>query len=118
MFKKIKFTSLLLLFATFALTFAACGDDDDEPEYKDYDGTLYGEWIEVGPRWYCDYYYFGSDGQGTHGQWDVDCEWVNDEEDITWYTVDDEYIYIDGRKMSYYCDGTILEMNGKTYYAQ
>lgn len=105
-----------------AAGFASCSDDDDDndgPSNKEYDGTLYGEWIESGGgRYYKDYYYFSSSrpGTGTHGQYDVDLEWAVDEEDITWYTVNDEYLYIDGRKHQYECDGSVLYIDGKRYH--
>lgn len=108
--------SLLFVALIMSVTLTACGDDDDDLSFTEHDGTLYGEWVEVGPRYYCDYYDFRSDGTGYHGQWDVDLEWVNDEEEIKWYTVDDKYIYIDGRKYEYFCDGSVLEFRGKTYY--
>lgn len=45
---------------------------------------------------------------------------MNEDEDITWYTVDEEYLYINGARYKYHCSGTSLdiEMNGRTrlYY--
>lgn len=112
-----KLRSLLAatLLSAAAICFTSCSDNDDEPSNKEHDGTLYGEWIEAGARYYKDYYYFDSDGTGTHGQYDVDIDETGDEEDFTWYTVDDEYLYIDGRQHEYECDGSVLYIGSKRY---
>ena len=38
------------------------------------------------------------------------------DDDIKWYTVDDKYLYIDGTKYAYSCDGSSLRIGNKTYY--
>lgn len=112
-----KFRTMLAatLVAAAAIGFTSCSDDDDELSNKEHDGTLYCEWVEASARYYKDYYYFDSDGTGTHGLYDVDIDETGDEEDFTWYTVDDKYLYIDGRQHEYWCDGTELYIDGKRY---
>lgn len=99
---------------------SACSDDEDTSN-KEYDGTLYGEWIEDSDnRYVFDYYCFYSDGTGIHGSYESDIDWINEDDEIRWYTINREYLYIDGAKYEYSCDGSTLEikMNGKTkrYY--
>ncbi len=99
---------------------SACSDDEDTSN-KEYDGTLYGEWIEDSDnRYVFDYYCFYSDGTGMHGSYESDIDWINEDDEIRWYTINREYLYIDGAKYEYSCDGSTLEikMNGKTkrYY--
>lgn len=103
----------------------SCSDDTDDADNellnKEYDGTLYGEWVEDSDnRYIFDYYCFYSDGTGIHGSYEPDIDWVNEDDDIKWYTVNDEYLYIDGAMYEYSCDGSTLEieMNGRTrhYY--
>ena len=104
--------------------FASCDKDDDEPQGngesmadKEHDASLYGEWIDDNGNTYVyDYYCFYSDGTGIHGSYEIDIDFVNEDEDITWYTVDDKYLYIDGTRHEYSCDGTSLTINikGKT----
>lgn len=99
---------------------SACSDDEDTSN-KEYDGTLYGEWIEDSDnRYVFDYYCFYSDGTGIHGSYESDIDWINEDDEIRWYTTNREYLYIDGAKYEYSCDGSTLEikMNGKTkrYY--
>ena len=97
-----------------SIGFASCGDDD-EPENKKHDATLYGEWVSTSGRYVHDYYSFYSDGTGIHGSYESDIDWVNEDEDITWYTVDDEVLYIDGRPHSYDCDGSSLRIEDEYY---
>lgn len=85
--------------------------------YKEYDASLYGEWVaNDGKKYVHDYYSFNSDGTGIHGSYESDIDWVNEEDDIKWYTVDNEYLYINGAKYYYSCDGSTLRIGNKTYY--
>ena len=98
----------------------ACNDDEDTSN-KEYDGTLYGEWIEDSDnRYVFDYYCFYSDGTGIHGSYESNIDWINEDDEIRWHTRNREYLYIDGAKYEYSCDGSTLEikMKGKTkrYY--
>lgn len=101
-----------------SVSLASCSDDDDDAENKELDASLYGEWIETssGNRYVFDYYHFYSDGTGIHGSYESDIDWVNEDDDITWYTIDHEYLCIDGNKYEYQCDGTtlVIHMNGRT----
>lgn len=96
----------------------SCDDDNDAAGgAKELDGTLYGEWVESsGNHYVFDYYYFSSNGTGIHGSYESDIDWVNEDDDIKWYTVNDKYLYINGVKHEYYCNGSTLEItrNGKT----
>lgn len=117
----LKFIVMAVFTAMVTLSFTACSDDDDEPANKEYDSSLFGEWVEDSDNSYVfDYYCFYSDGTGIHGSYESDIDLVNEEDDITWYTVDDEYLYINGRRYRYSCSGSSLdiEMNGRTrhYY--
>lgn len=102
--------------------FTSCSDDDDEnTSNREHHAAFYGEWVEdSGNRYVFDYYSFYSDGKGIHGSYESDIDWVNEDEDITWYTVDEEYLYINGARYKYHCSGTSrdIEMNGRTrhYY--
>lgn len=115
-----KVSNILFVFiAMAAISFVSC--DNEESLNKEYDGTLFGEWVEDSSnRYVFDYYYFSSDGTGIHGSYESDIDWVNEDDDINWYTVNDEYLYIDGTKYEYSCDGSTLEIkrNGKVrrYY--
>lgn len=109
--------SLILTYTVVALV-TGCGLlDDDSMNNKEYDATLYGEWVAFndGKRYVHDYYSFYSDGTGIHGSYESDIDWINEEDDITWYTVDDSYLYIDGRKYNYSCDGSSLSIGNKKY---
>lgn len=109
--KKLNYLALLLVAVLSAVSFSSCSDDDDVDD-KELDGCLFGEWVEMGGNRYVhDYYCFYSDGTGTHGSWESDIDWVNEDDDIKWYTVDDEYLYINGARYEYSCDGSILEIN-------
>lgn len=103
------------ILATICILLQSCSKDD-ESSVKEYDGTLYGEWIGTSGYYYRDYIYFGASGDGTKGSWDVDLDWAEDEEDFKWYTKDDKTLYIDGRAYKYWCDGSELEIhwNNKT----
>lgn len=107
---------MLILSISTSVTLSACSDDD-EPANAEHDTSLYGEWVESsGNRYVFDYYHFYSDGTGIHGSYESDIDWVNEDDDIKWYTVDKKYLYIDGAQYEYSCDGSSLEikMNGKT----
>lgn len=109
--KKLNYLALLLVAVLSAVSFSSCSDDDDVDD-KELDGCLFGEWVEMGGNRYVhDYYCFYSDGTGTHGSWESNIDWVNEDDDIKWYTVDDEYLYINGARYEYSCDGSILEIN-------
>ena len=117
--KKLKMFSFLFLVAVMSAMFTACSkDDDDDVSNKQHDATLWGEWVATndGRKYVHDYYSFYSDGTGIHGSYESDIDWVNEDDDITWFTVDDKYIYIDGRRYEYDCDGSSLYLNGKRYY--
>lgn len=106
---------LAVLFVGFALI--SCSNDDDSPSNKEHDGTLYGEWVQTndGKKYVHDYYSFYSDGTGWHGSYESDIDWVNEDEEIKWYTVDKKYLYINGTKYQYSCDGSSLRIGNKTY---
>lgn len=95
----------------------SCGSDEDGdggPSNKEHDASLYGEWIyDGGNRYVYDYYRFYSDGTGIHGSWESDIDQVNEDDDIKWYTVDDKYLYIDGTRYEYSCDGSTFEVKIK-----
>lgn len=123
--KTIKLFGLLMLCISFALT--SCGGDDDEPDGSgmDHDGCLEGEWVSyTGKSDLYEYLYFDSDdGTGIEGWYESDIDYVDEDNDFTWYTVDDEYLYIDGSRYEYWCDGSELELTTpkgqtKTYYAK
>ena len=109
--------SFTLVFVLAALFISCSSLDDDSISGKEHDATLYGEWVAYndGKRYVHDYYSFYSDGIGIHGSYESDIDWINEEDDITWYTVDDTYLYIDGRKYKYSCDGTSLSIGNKKY---
>ena len=113
---------MMLLISLGTLMFAACSDDDyDDYADKEHDPTLFGEWVEDSDNNYVfDYYCFYSDGTGIHGSYESDIDWVNEDDDIHWYTVDDKFIFINGAKYAYSCDGSKfeIEIKGKTrrYY--
>mgnify|MGYP004545211693 CR=1 FL=1 len=76
----------------------------------DHDAALFDEWIEQDGKAYVHgYICFYSDGTGIAGSWESDIDWVN-EEDFTWYTVNDKYLYIDGRRYKYSRANDILEI--------
>lgn len=123
----------MLLFAAVAISasLTACGDDDDDNEpgtengQQDHDGCLEGEWISYsGASDLYKYLYFDSDdGTGIEGWYESYIDSVDEDTDFTWYTVDDKYLFIDGVKYTYWCDGTELELTSpkgreETYYAK
>lgn len=118
--KYLLFLAVLMFTFIGALLVSCSSDDDDSWSTKDHDGTLYGEWIAYndGKKHVHDYYYFYSDGTGIHGSYESDIDLVNEDDDIKWYTVDNKYLYIDGKKYSYSCDGSSLCIGNKTYYAR
>ena len=119
---------VLLLAVMFSVGFVSCDKDDDEEDEgregkgslnKEHDATLYGEWVEDSDnRYVFDYYCFYSDGTGIHGSYESDIDYVNEDEDIEWYTEGKKYLYIDGAKYEYDCDGSSLEIviKGKRRY--
>ena len=113
-------TLTLLATLIMGLSFVSCSSDDNDENYpsnKEHDLSLYGEWVaNDGKKYVHDYYSFYSDGTGIHGSYESDIDWVNEEDDITWYTVDNKYLYIDGIKHQYSCDGSTLHIGNKTYY--
>lgn len=63
-----------------------------------------------------DYYSFYSDGTGIHGSYESDIDGVNEDDNINWYTVDNNYLYINGVKFAYSCDGSSLRIGNMTYH--
>ena len=116
--KKLKIFSFLFFVAIMSAMLTGCSkDDDDDTANKQHDASLFGEWVANDGRKYVhDYYSFYSDGTGIHGSYESDIDWVNEDDDIKWYTVDNKYLYIDGTKYSYSCDGSSLRIGNKTYY--
>ena len=88
--RKMKLFSLMFLFAIVGALFTGCSSDDDEDlSTKEHDASLYGEWVaNDGKKYVHDYYSFYSDGTGIHGSYESDIDWVNEDDDIKWYTVD------------------------------
>ena len=111
-----KHLSSILLLAFVCTMFASC-DDEPDPAEREHDSNLIGEWIEYGGKYkhIADYYFFYSDGTCLHGTYDRDIDWVDEDDEYEWYTVDNKYLYIDGAKYKYSCDGTTLEFDKKTY---
>lgn len=113
-----KYIQLLVagIIATIAISLSSCGDDNDEPNVKEYDGTLYGEWISTSGYAAKDYIYFSSTrpGYGTKGNYDASIDLIENEEDITWYTVGDKTLYINGKGYDYWCDGSELQIKWKS----
>ncbi|MCD8302850.1 MAG: hypothetical protein LUC44_07515 [Prevotellaceae bacterium] len=109
---------MLMAIATTSLVLFSCSDDDDNANHE-HDKYLCHEWVEITGNYYADYYYFNSNGTGIHGSYDQDLDWLSEDDDISWYTID-EYLYIDGAEYKYSIDGSNLEMtrNGRTrtYY--
>lgn len=104
----------LCLFGTIS-----CAEDKLAPSVKEYDGTLLGEWVEDdGNSYVHGYLCFYSDGTGISGSYEPNIDWVNEDNDIEWYSVNDKYLYIDGAKYEYSCDGSTLELSikGRTRY--
>lgn len=116
--KKLKMFTFLLFVTIISAVFMGCSKDDEEEDgNKQHDATLFGEWIaNDGKKYVHDYYSFYSDGTGIHGSYESDIDLVNEDDDIKWYTVDNKYLYINGAKYSYSCDGSQLHMAGKVYY--
>lgn len=98
----------LLCMVLVSVCFSSCSDD--EPDGAEHDYNLDGEWVDGwGKPWVHTYLYFNADdGTGIAGSYEDDIDWVNEEEEFKWYTVDDEWLYIDGKKYSYSCDGSSL----------
>ncbi len=95
-------------------------EDGSDSGNREHHSSLLGEWIEEDGGYVYDYYSFYSDGTGIHGSYEWDIDWVNEDEDIEWYTVDKKYLYINGARYRYWCDGSTLEIEIKgeirTYY--
>jgi len=115
-----KFKLFLMMFCTMLAvsSFSSCKDDDDSNANKEFDSTLYGEWIENDGNTYVHgYMRFDSDGTGISGSYESDIDWVNEDDDFQWYTANDEYLYINGTCYKYWCDGSSLtteSASGKT----
>ena len=92
-----KFLSTLLLIVSINALLTSCGDEPD-PAEREHDSNLIGEWIEYGGKfkYIADYYYFYSDGTCLHGNYERDIDWVDEDDEYEWYTVDNKYLYIDG----------------------
>lgn len=105
-----------LLFVTIisATLFSCSSDDDDDYSSKGHDATLYGEWVANDGKYSHDYYSFYSDGTGIHGSYESKIDMTHEDEDFKWYTEDCKYLYIDGAKYEYSCDGTSLYIKGKS----
>lgn len=116
--KKLFLLSAMLLFTFMSALLVSCSsDDDDSSSNKEHDATLFGEWVaNDGKKYVHDYYSFYSDGTGIHGSYESDIDLVNEDDDIKWYTVNNEYLYINGTKHYYSCDGSTLHIGNKTYY--
>lgn len=113
------FTIVMCMCAISGMTFIGCNsDDDDEPSNKEFDSSVLGEWVETNGKYstLADYYYFYSDGTVTHGSYEWKIDWVNEDDEYKWFTIDRKYLYIDGIKYEYSCNGSTLELtrNGKT----
>lgn len=108
----------MLLFTFMSALLVSCSsDDDDSSSNKEHDATLFGEWVaNDGKKYVHDYYSFYSDGTGIHGSYESDIDLVNEDDDIKWHTVNNEYLYINGTKYNYLCDGSSLHIGNKTYY--
>ncbi len=77
----------------------------------EHDSSLFEEWIEMDGKTYVHgYKHFYSDGTGISGTWESEIDWVNEDEDFVWYTVDDKYLFIDGSRYKYSCANDILEI--------
>ena len=108
--KKYKQIGFLMLTLLTCVCITACDSDGDEPSDKEHDATLYGEWIENDGNTYVHgYLCFHRDGTGITGTWESDIDWVNEDDDLVWYTVGGKYLYMNGAKYEYSCDGTRLE---------
>ena len=115
--KKLLLLSVMLLFSFMSTLLISCSsDDDDSSSNKEHDACLFGEWVANDGKYVHDYYSFYSDGTGIHGSYESDIDWVNEDDDIKWHTVDNEYLYINGAKYVYSCDGSSLRFGNKTYY--
>lgn len=115
--KTLRYIGIAIFAVVMCVNFAACSSDDDEEEaLKEHDPTLYDEWIENSSKYIVDYYCFYKNGTGSHGSYEPGIDWVTADDDFTWYTVNNKYIYINGHQHEYSCDGSTFEIvkNGKT----
>jgi len=114
--KTLKNTLLFILVIMTLPFIASCSDDDKIPSDAEHDGTLFGEWVASDGKYIHAYYYFYNDGTGISGTYESDIDLINEDDDIIWYTENNEYIYINGLKCAYSCDGSVLRLNrnGKT----
>lgn len=115
--KALKKLIMMAMMVIVGLNVMSCSDEESVD--SELDSSLLGEWVEDSDNYYVfDYYYFASDGTGIHGSYESDIDWVNEDDDIEWYTVNDEFLYIDGVKYEYSCDGSTLkiERNGRVRY--
>lgn len=107
----LKFLTIVFM----ALSITSCNEDDDFVN-REHHSSLFGEWVSTSGNYYHDYYHFYSDGTGIHGSYEPRIDLVHEDDDITWYTVDNKYLYIDGSSYSYECDGSSLRIGNKSYY--
>lgn len=86
-----KFLSTLLLIVSINALLTSC-DDEPDPAEREHDSSLFGEWIEYGGKYkhIADYYFFYSDGTCLHGTYDRDIDWVDEDDEYEWYTVDNK----------------------------
>ena len=111
------FSFLFVSIIISAMVIGCSKDASDDVASKQHDATLFGEWVANDGKMYVhDYYSFDSDGTGIHGSYESDIDWVNEDDDIKWYTVDNKYLYINDVKYSYSCNGSRLHIGNKTYY--
>ena len=116
--EKVSLITIVAMFVIANVMFVSCASDDDTlPSAKEHDATLYGEWIAFndGKMYIHDYYCFYEDGTGIHGSYEDDIDWINEDDDIIWFTVGRKYLYVNGVKYSYSCDGSTLHIGNKSY---
>lgn len=88
----------------------ACDDSRNvDSENIGHDSHLYGEWVEDDGSYVWAYYSFYRDDTGIEGSYEPDIDFVNEDSDIEWYTVDDELLYIDGAPYEYWCECVLLD---------
>ena len=108
---------MLMVFVCIAVS--SCSSDDDEvPSGAGHHSSLFGEWVETGGKYskIADFYEFESNGKCQHGTYEFDTDWVDYNDEYTWYTVDNKYLYIDNVKYEYGFSGStlVITRNGNT----